>query len=293
MTVLMIHGVGQEDLAPEALLEIWKSALLRVDPTLLTHVPVKLAYYGTTLARWTNGQGNVAVGMGAEAMVIPVGDMGELNFLSSVFEEAVDKFDIDEEAILAASEASGAAVPMNNFIARQLVGLVRVIEKISPAKGGILLRVVKQGYTYLNSPAAAHEVDSIVKPLLEAGPQVLITHSLGTVIAFKLLRQMSAEGSQVKIPLLITMGSPLALDAFKARLGGPFLRPDSVEQWENFYDPSDFVPLNKALNAEFFAKGIGNDGAVDNFTSNAHGVIGYLPHKGVVDLLTSVLKPKT
>jgi hypothetical protein len=41
-----------------------------------------------------------------------------------------------------------------------------------------------------------------------------------------------------------------------------------------------------------FAGGIENDGTVDNDTSNYHGVIGYLPHKPVTELIKTTLNPK-
>lgn len=290
MNVLMIHGIGQEGSTKEELLQKWTESLHAVQPGLLAGASVEMAYYGTTLADWTNRKTKVAVGMGAESTAVDIGDADELKFLSAVMEEFAGDHDIDEAQIDAAIEESGnIAVPMDNFIARRLVGLMRVVEKISPAKGALLLRLVRQGHTYLSSPKAAKAVDDIVRPYLQRSPQILITHSLGTVIAFKLLREMEAVSAGVQVPLLITMGSPLGLDAFKAKLGVPRRRARFVQKWENFYDPSDFVALGKPLTKENFAEGIGNDGTVDNTTINAHGIIGYLPHKGVIEVLRQAL----
>ncbi|MBW4795335.1 hypothetical protein [Pseudomonas tolaasii] len=290
MNVLMIHGIGQETFTKDELLHKWTESLHSSQPCLLDRALVEMAYYGTTLADWTNGKTKNAVGMGVESTGIDVGDADELKFLSAVMEEFASDHGIEEAQIEAAIEIAGNyVVPMDNFIARRLVGLVRVLEKISPAKGSLLLRIIRQGYTYLSSPGAAKAVDSIVRPLLQRSPQVLITHSLGTVIAFKLLREMEANGTEVHIPLLITMGSPLGLDAFKAKLGAPRRKPAFVKQWINFYDPSDFVALGKPLNKDNFASNIDNDGTVNNKTLNAHGIVGYLPHKGVIDTLKRVL----
>ncbi|MFZ6744934.1 hypothetical protein ACO0LC_17050 [Undibacterium sp. JH2W] len=290
MNILMIHGIGQEASTKEELLNTWTGALHAAQPELLDHQSIEMAYYGTTLANWANGHAGTAVGMGAESTVIDVGNADELKFLCAVMEEFVRNCGIDEVGIETAMEmVEGNVVPMDNFIARRLVALMRVIEHISPEKGSILLRVIKQGHSYLNSPGAAKAVDDIVRPLLQKSPQVLITHSLGTVIAFKLLREMEKMRADVKIPLLITMGSPLGLEAFKAKLGAPRRKPAFVEQWLNFYDPSDFVALGKSLDEKNFASNIHNDGTVDNNTFNAHGIVGYLPHKGVIDALKSVL----
>lgn len=290
MNVLMIHGIGQEDSTKDELLQKWTDSLHSNQLGLLDGALVEMAYYGATLAEWANGKAKNAVGMGAESTTVDVGDADELKFLSAVMNEFASGHGIQEAEIDAAIKAAGnAAVPMDNVIARRLVGLLRVIEKISPAKGSLLLRVIRQGHTYLSSPGAAKAVDDIVQPLLQRSPQVLITHSLGTVIAFKLLREMEAKGTEVRIPLLITMGSPLGLDAFKAKLGAPRRKPAFVKKWINFYDPSDFVALGKPLNEGNFAINIDNDGTVDNKTFNAHGIIGYLPHKGVINALNDVL----
>ncbi|PXX45427.1 hypothetical protein [Undibacterium pigrum] len=290
MNVLMIHGIGQEASTKDELFSKWVGSLQAIQPGLLDQESVEMAYYGATLADWTNGNTKTAVGMGAESTAVDVDNADELKFLSAVMAEFVSAHGIGDAEIESAMDSVwGNAIPMDNFIARHLVGLMRVVEKISPAKGAILLRVIRQGHTYLTSPGAAKAVDDIVRPLLQRSPQVLITHSLGTVIAFKLLREMEKTRTGVQIPLLITLGSPLGLEAFKAKLGAPRRKPAFVEQWMNFYDPSDFVTLGKPLNEENFASNIYNDGTVDNDTFNSHGVIGYLPHKGVIDALKKAL----
>jgi len=280
MNVLMIHGIGQEKFTQEELINTWVSSLHGVAPGLFKGVTVKMAYYGTTLADWTTGQAKLAVGMGGDDTAIDVADTEEMKFLSSALEEALVQSGGGEAEIDAAfEEADDITVPMDTFLLRRLVGLFRALEKISPAKGSILLRVVKQGHTYLYAPGAQAAVDAIVRPYLQERPQIIITHSLGTVIAFRLLREM-AEVRGAEIPLFITMGSPLGLDAFKKRLGPPRRKPAFVKRWANFYDPSDLVTLGKDLDEDTFAPEIENDGTVDNQTSNAHGIIGYLPHKG-------------
>lgn len=290
MNVLMIYGIGQEGSTQQILTDKWTKSLHRVAPGLLESAAVSMAYYGTTLADWTTGKMKAAVGMGVDDTHVDIGDDEELKFLASALEEALVESGGGEAEIEAAlEEADSNAVPMDTFFGRRLVGLVRALENIAPAKGSILLRVVKQGHTYLTAPGAGAAVDAIVRPYLQRSPQVLITHSLGTVIAFKLLREMEAQGKDVEIPLLITMGSPLGLGAVKEKLGPPRRKPSFVKRWTNFYDPSDFVALGKDLDESTFAAGIENDGTVDNQTSNAHGVIGYLPHKGIIEALKKAM----
>lgn len=291
MNVLMIHGIKQENKTGPNLRKIWMDVLTEAQPGLLDGANVEMAYYGEILADWANGKTTNAVGMGSESVAVDLGDQNELNFISSVLEEVAKDQDITEEKIQEAKQDSqGDLVAMDNFIYRRINDLLRAIEYISPLHGSLLLRVIKQGHTYLSMPAAQKAVDDIVKPYLKRSPQILITHSLGTVIAFKLLREMADKGESSNIPLLITMGSPLALDAFKKNLGPPRRKAPFVKRWVNFYDPSDFVTLGKPLNAENFASEIENDGTVNNTTANCHGVVKYLPHPGVIEVLNTTFK---
>ncbi|CAN7737734.1 hypothetical protein [Neorhizobium sp. LjRoot104] len=288
MKVLMIHGIGQEGSTQQQLVADWTQCLERTSPGLLENADIRFPYYGTTLADWANGRARAAVVMGADTSV-DLADAGELAFLREALEEAAAKQNISEGEIEAALNEVDTAVPMDSFIGRRLVGLIRALEKASPAKGTILMRVIKQGNTYLSSKGAAAAVEKIVRPYLLDSPQVLVTHSLGTVIAFKLLRELEMQGANIEIPLLVTLGSPLGLEAFKKKLGPPRRRAAFVKRWVNFFDPSDIVALGKNLDEATFGPGIENDGSVNNTTSNAHGIIGYLPHQGVIDALKAVL----
>lgn len=289
MNVLMIHGIGDEGSTQQELIDTWTNSLHGIAPGLLKGATVNMAYYGTTLADWTTGKSKAAVGMGRNNTEAGFDDDEELKFLSSALEEAFFESGGKKEELKAALEAGTEVIPMDSFFGRRIVGLVRALETISPAKGEILLRVVKQAHTYLFTPGAGTAVDAIVRPYFHKSPQVVITHSLGTVIAFKLLREMEADAKKPEIPLLITMGSPLGLEAFKRKLGPPRRKPSFVKRWANFYDPSDIVALGKDLDENTFAAGIENDGLVNNQTSNAHGIVGYLPHEGVITELKTVL----
>ncbi|UGS41121.1 hypothetical protein [Pseudocitrobacter corydidari] len=288
MNILMIHGIGQEKREKYELQNLWTECIHKSAPGLLDGSDIEMAYYGKTLAGWTNGSAKDAIGMGIQPAEIKIADQNELKFLTVVMEEIAASNNIGETDIEDAIKTNNT-IPMDSLFMRRFVGLIGAIEKISPAKGSLLLRLVRQGYTYLSSPGAGSAVDNIVRPYLKESPQILITHSLGTIIAFKLLREMDSKGLKIEIPLLITMGSPLGLEAFKKKLGPPRKKPSFVKRWVNFYDPSDLVALGRNLDASTFALDIENDGTVDNFTANAHGIIGYLPHKGVIDTLKSVL----
>ncbi len=293
MNVLMIHGIKQEDSTSEDLLDKWEDTLLGASAKLLTGTDIQFPYYGKILAKWANGGGDKVVSMSASPTSNPVGvnggDADELQFIHDSLIQVAKANKISKKQIEDAEAQVGENhATMDNFFYRSLNALLRLIEDVSPAKGSYALRLIKQAYIYLDSPGARAAVDAIVFPQLQRSPQVVISHSLGTVIAFKLIREMEEKNIKVDIPLLITMGSPLGLDAIQKKLGLPREKPASVRRWVNFYDRSDFVTLGKPLSAKNFGEGIVNDGKVDNRTLNCHGVVGYLPHPGVIKELKDI-----
>jgi hypothetical protein len=102
-----------------------------------------------------------------------------------------------------------------------------------------------------------------------------VAHSLGTVVAYNLLRR-EAQLHGWKVPMLITLGSPLGVRAVRMRLT-PISHPAGVTAWFNARDPLDLVALNP-LDAQSFSikPSIENKNDVVNDTENRHGIGGYL-----------------
>jgi len=76
-----------------------------------------------------------------------------------------------------------------------------------------------------------------------------VSHSLGTVIAFKTLKEM-ARGSGWKVPLFVTLGSPLAVTTLRKPLL-PIKYPVCVDKWFNAMDARDVVSLYPLERANF------------------------------------------
>ncbi|HCK28991.1 MAG TPA: hypothetical protein DHW29_01435, partial [Acinetobacter ursingii] len=61
----------------------------------------------------------------------------------------------------------------------------------------------------------------------------IVAHSLGTVIAYNLLQQLSKK---VKIKRFITLASPLAFRVVQSRLNRPTEQLEALQgDWHNFY----------------------------------------------------------
>jgi hypothetical protein len=72
-------------------------------------------------------------------------------------------------------------------------------------------------------------------------PTVVVSHSLGTVVAYSLLRRDGAASRWV-VPLFVTLGSPLAVTAIRDGLA-PTDYPQCVGRWFNAMDDRDVVSL--------------------------------------------------
>jgi hypothetical protein len=130
-------------------------------------------------------------------------------------------------------------------------------------------------YCYLKLPGIAKAIHAIVKPMLLAGPCVVVAHSLGSIVAYRLLRELQ---DQVDVRGLVTVGSPLGVNAVRNRILPPVLAmPGNAHWWYNAYDERDVVAL-KGLTQDNWPinPAIENSNHVLNHTENRHGIIGYL-----------------
>ncbi|MCC2970492.1 triacylglycerol lipase [Massilia sp. IC2-476] len=82
-------------------------------------------------------------------------------------------------------------------------------------------------------------LDDVNHALAIADKVVIVSHSMGTMVAYDLLRNVKACP---RVSTLITLGSPLGVREVQAELaperGGPDF-PERVDHWVNIYDPLD------------------------------------------------------
>lgn len=97
-----------------------------------------------------------------------------------------------------------------------------------------------------------------LRPLLEADARILlIGHSLGSVIAYDTLWELSHEEKLPgKIDMFLTLGSPLGMDYVQHRLLGAYNTgadkyPTNIKHWENLSSVGDITSLNKLFHEEF------------------------------------------
>jgi hypothetical protein len=110
----------------------------------------------------------------------------------------------------------------------------------------------------------------------------VIGHSLGTVVAYNVLKAVPHT-----VPLYVSVGSPLAIRAIRKALV-PLSNPMEANGWYNAYDKRDTVALYPLDKHNFdVSPSISNNGEVQNWTENRHGIVGYLDDPNVAAVVQS------
>lgn len=124
--------------------------------------------------------------------------------------------------------------------------------------------------------------------MLRHRPDVVVAHSLGSVVAYEVLHELAG---QLDVRLFLTLGSPLALpNAIFHRLDpGPEqdrgTRPPGVRRWANIADIGDFVAVPKGELGRVFAD-VEELPEISIAPLWPHSVLDYLQHPSVVKAIT-------
>jgi hypothetical protein len=230
MRVLGVHGVGNfrngespMD-AARSLAGIWRTAL-----------DVRLADCGL----------ETAVAYYAD-LLRPIGKQGaadEIDDLSGLAlelaREWLESMNLPQE--IAAGPGTWPIRQAVSWVARS-----RSLGKVPTER--FVARFFQEVATYLREPAGDARVAArarVAQAWEQHRPQIIIAHSLGSVVAYETLW----EWKDIKVDLLITVGSPLALPhAVFPRLNpDPQVqqpeRPPGVRRWVNLADPGDLVAI--------------------------------------------------
>ena len=148
--------------------------------------------------------------------------------------------------------------------------------------------------THGTAEAARQKVKSVLADAAEAGrPILLFGHSMGSVIAYEALWQLSHEmKSGLTVDLFLTTGSPLGQSIVQRHLMGAHLKgrekyPANIRQWVNVAAVGELTAIDNVLKNDFsemIELGLIND--IDDLDSfnyyhmagalNVHAEYGYL-----------------
>lgn len=285
--LVFVHGRAQQGKSSEELIREWSHPLrgaLASDAALLDQVEVVAPFYGDRLDQMTRELSDAVpddVIVRGEAEVV---DPAYRRFLGAYLDELRTREDItDDQIAIEAGDAVAERGPQNW---RWVLAIIRALDNVPGLDGDMIERFLRDVWLYLERRSVRQAIKEIVEPAFATDlPIIVVAHSLGTVVAYDLLRQMQHKS----VPLLVTLGSPLGLSIVKRALV-PVSHPACVRKWFNARDVRDVVALYP-LDASTFSVEpaiAGFDGVV-NRTPNAHGIAGYLSDRTVANCISQAI----
>ncbi|MBB4219236.1 hypothetical protein FHT79_006467 [Rhizobium sp. BK212] len=289
MRLLFVHGRSQGGKNPETLKEVWfdalKKGLDRAGLSLPTHVDVSFPYYGDSLDKFV-----ADFELPADPAVVPKGSPvfdDYAQFRAEVADEMRRRANITDDEVRAEAGELPTEKGVQNWAWVQAI--IRLLDKnVVAVSEGTIEVFLRDVFLYSRRKVVQTQIDAIIAGELTNDTAVVVGHSLGSVVAYNVLRARST-----KVPLFVTVGSPLGIRALRASLS-PLSNVAGKLGWYNAYDPRDVVSLYPLDAANFDVDpAITNDGKVDNWTENRHGIIGYLDDSEVASAIHAGLQQQS
>jgi len=126
---------------------------------------------------------------------------------------------------------------------------------------------------------------------------MLIAHSMGSIVAYDVLRAADRILPNLRIAHFVTLGSPLGLTEIKEIVAHPLRVPECVARWSNFADPRDYAArwdtrLSNDYRANRAGVTVSDHLVINGYLSpsgkpNPHKIYGYLRTPEMSELIAS------
>jgi len=295
--LIFIHGRAQEDKDSTELKQRWIRALevgleKAGEKLRLEEIDIRFPYFGDALRDLASG-----VEPGDEAAIIVRGAQESakgLEFMESVLNEICRETGITDEEI--AKFVDGEVLekgPLNWLWVR---GLLKAIDQLPYGSGAGIAMFTNDVYQYLHNSSLRLQIHKGVMSAFRGNAsRIVVGHSLGSIVAYNLLVQ-EGDRREWKVPLFVTVGSPLGVKHIRRQLRDwePLRCPRCAGRWLNAMDERDVVALYP-LDQDHFPlepelPAIENLRSVRNETPNRHGIEGYLSDAEVAKRVAVGLK---
>lgn len=306
--LVLIHGRSQQNKDPAALKTEWLDAL---EDGLLragfanARVPDDLArfvYYGQLLGDVEDGKerpAGLVVRHGHAVDLAPMVDSisisqgGVPTLETELLELAAERL---KHFLPPEAGPSGLLAPGDSRVATRGVAnwewvqaVLRAADRYVPWMSELTIRMVfSDVQRYIGDAqfkagllaAAIERLGGLTEPI------VVVSRSLGTAVAHDLLNDERC--SNWKVPLWVTLGSPLRIRHVQASLG-EIRFPSCVSHWMNAYDERDVIALHQVDFSPPPEKTFSEINTIRNRSRNHHGIAGYLRDRVVADSIGRAL----
>jgi hypothetical protein len=279
--LVLVHGRAQQhkDAADlkRSWIDAWSEGLAKSDLSVpIEESAIRFPYYGDTLA-------SLVAEEDVPDVIVkgPEPPQEERDFLGEVLEETRQTCHITDEQVSAQLE-KGEVLEKGPQNWPWVRAIAKALDSHLPgASGATLAAITYDVYCYLRNPGVRDVIEEGVRAAVSSEVEsVVVGHSLGTIVTYNLLRR-EGRASGWKVPLFVTVGSPLAVTAIRKALQ-PIQHPSCVQAWFNALDTRDIVALYPLTAPQFdIDPAVENKTDVDNHTDNRHGITGYLDDRVV------------
>jgi hypothetical protein len=285
--IMFVHGREQQGINPEVLKGQWIEALRRGANSLGRQLPdqlnISFPYYANVLDKYTGGIPTTA---DVQARGDDQFDQDFLAFEASIADQIRQGVGISDKRIEDLYGSNPQPRGPENW--RWVQAIVRAIDQYGFGMSSDTIETfMRDVFLYTNHGGVRNQIDHIVNTLLTEEPTIIIGHSLGSVVAYNVLR---TDTRKLQVPLFVTVGCPLAIRAIRSQLVPISFPKPPVEAWNNAFDTRDIVALYPLDAANFpVSPPVTNYNQVKNHTNNRHGIIGYLDDPTVTNWILDAL----
>ncbi|ENV46568.1 hypothetical protein P255_00710 [Acinetobacter brisouii CIP 110357] len=171
---------------------------------------------------------------------------------------------------------------------RMLKEMVMLLNHFPDLHESLIQRFLCEVYLYWYNPEFKQQVHERILTCFEPNQRhIVIAHSLGTVIAYNLLHELSAH---YEIKRFITLASPLPFNVIQKHLMHPVQRPKVLSgDWHNFYSQDDYLTTFPMLPPMFDLHPQIDNKLITTFVDKPHEITGYLQHPLVIRRILELL----
>ncbi len=292
MNLLFIHGRAQEEYTQEELLNGWTAALKMSFKNAQLEFPddlnLILPYYGKELIIQRDRY-KKDIADGVYQMRSPGEQLKEIdNYEKELVEIMRENANISKKEVAAEVAAEQQDRGPENWWAT--LAITRLLDKhLNSVSNGCVKRATDDVVTYLVVPKARKIINDYYFSALTKEPTIIIAHSLGTIVAYDILRSLDPEAFDVRG--LITIGSPLGVKTVQRQLHPPMEYPKSLKgNWVNVFDRRDIVSLNSLNRKNFRVSPEIFNHEVDNDSDNRHKIKEYLSNMLIAKTISEMMR---
>lgn len=290
MNILFIHGRAQEEYTQEQLLNNWTKALkksfLNAKKGFPEGISSTLPYYGKELIIQRDLY-RKDIEDGKFQMRGPALTAELEHYEKDLLEDLRKNAGITKKEVAAELATDEQNRGFENW--GITIAVSKLLDKhLHSFANGCVKKRTEDVVTYLIVPKARQKINSYYLEALTTDPTIIIAHSLGSIIAYDILRSLPKD--KYNIQGLITLGSPLGASSVQRQLTPPPAYPNGLKgKWANFYDSRDIVALNPLDNKNFRVEPIITNLQIENTSENRHDIKEYLSNPVIAETIIEMI----